>query len=635
MATLGNLNAVAGNYSEKALQDTIMQMLARFTPYVVTNYQPIDSIYGCFKGENTMGSNEQGVRPNADLSMIAAFIYKYGIDVTLPQGVERARLDTIAYRSLRYAIATHKAIKAIACKDGKYWGSTAKNDYQWESSLWAMSVAYSAYFQWQRLTNEDKQNLYKLLTAECNYELERDIPTGFEGDTKAEENGWEVDVLAATLGLFPNDPLAPRWFERMRDFAINSYSHTSDAENHTVIDPWYDQKTISDLYKGANLYPDWTLQNHDFFHTSYQNVVIQELGEAALALRLFQSGSEEKWRSNALLHNCDSVTRHVLNWLTLPDGEQAMPNGNDWSLFLYDQITSYSTMACMKGDADALLFERQALQQIHRRQKTTSDGSWLLRPDVGARRMGVQAHRVMMTWLMHEVFPTKTLEPSTWDDFASRHAEAKLFPCQQIVRTLTPDYFACFSFSKGKQNYTGYIAPFSESNNNLVTPYRERNTGNLTGYYEVAGKKVNSHLEGMPDFKVDGKYFEINATLIENDSTLRRTFTLRSTPEGLFYTDQVKALENITILQDKVGMLAISTDEFTKDSRTMTYFPGGVTIDFLLNVKGNTKGKPLYSDTRTNNSITTTKLYPFAGEPRSYRKGATVDKHRISYTIYK
>ncbi len=635
IATLGNLKAVADNYSEKTLQDTIMQMLSRFTPYIVNNYQPIDSVYGCFKGENTMGSNEQGVRPNADLSMTAAFIYKYSIGVNLPQGIDRSQLATLAYQSLRYAIGTHKAVRAIACKDGKYWGSTAKDDYQWESSLWAMSVAYSAYFQWQRLTAEDKQNLYQLLVAECNYELERDIPTGYEGDTKAEENGWEVDVLAATLGLFPNDPLAPKWFERMRAFAINSYSHPSDADNHTVIDPWYDQKTVADLHEGANLYPDWTLQNHDFFHTSYQNVVIQELGEAALALRLFQSASGERWKSNALLHNCDSVTKHVLNWLTLPDGEQAMPNGNDWSLFLYDQVTSYSTMACMTGDRDALRFEQEALKQIHHRQQTTKDGSWLQRPDVGARRMGVQAHRVMMTWLMHETFPTGTLQPSTWEEFAARHAEAKLFPCQQIVRTLTDDYFACFSFSKGKQSFTGYIAPFSKDNNNLVTPYREHNTGNLTGYYEVAGKRTNSRLEGTPDIKLNGKYFEINATLIENDSTLRRAFTLRSIPKGLLYIDKVKALENLTVLQDKVGMLAISTDEFTRSSRTMAYRPGEVTIDLLLTIDTNTKGKPYYSDTRTNNSITTTKVYPFAGEPRSYRKGVTVDKHRVSYTICK
>ena len=99
-----------------------------------------------------------------------------------------------------------------------------------------MSVAYSAYFQWDKLSEKQKGYIYSLLKAECNYELYRSIPTGYAGDTKAEENGWEANVLAATLGLFPNDELAPKWFERLREFAINSYSHPADINNNTVID---------------------------------------------------------------------------------------------------------------------------------------------------------------------------------------------------------------------------------------------------------------------------------------------------------------------------------------------------------------------------------------------------------------
>lgn len=211
--------------------------------------------------------------------------------------------------------------------------------------------------------------------------------------------------MAVALGLFPDNAKALQWFERMREFAINSYSHPDDASDNTVIDPEYDNKTVADLYRGQNLFDDWTLQNHSLFHTSYQNVVMQELGEAALALKLFQKELKgtEKWKSNALMHNNQNVMDRVLNRLALGDGELAMPNGNDWSLFLYDQITSYSTMACFLQNPVVLFLENMAYKYIQARQKTTSDGSWLLRADVGSRRMGVEAHRVMMTWLMHEV----------------------------------------------------------------------------------------------------------------------------------------------------------------------------------------------------------------------------------------
>lgn len=629
-----------------------------------------------------MGSDERGVRPNADLSMICAFMGKYAKDsVSLPANVSYQQLDTMALKTLTYAIDTHKAVRKKACIDGKYWGSISKTDYQWESSLWALSVAYSASFQWDKLSDTLKGDLYKLLKAECNYELERDIPTGYKYDTKAEENGWEVGVLAVTLGLFPEDELAPQWFERMREFAMNSYSHPSDASDTTVVTPWYDNKTVADLYKGPNLYPDWTLQNHGFFHTSYQNVVIQELGEAALALKAmndlprhllrmknaangnqtetngdsipntskkgieFTRHSFEKIDGKFLLHNCSKVAKNVLNWLTLPDGEQAMPNGNDWSLFLYDQVTSYSTLACMLQDPDDLLFEQRALEQISRRQRTTTDGSWLLNPDVGARRMGVETHRLMKSWLMHHYFPTGNMKATEWNDFANRYSEAKYFPCQRIVRTLTDNYFACFSFSEGKQSFTGYIEPLPHtlllkegrggSLCSLVVPFRKFNTGNIIGFYDIEGTEPNAHLTGEPEIKTSGEYFSIEATLAENDSTILRHFTLRSTSKGLSYSDKVvptgKRVKptkdnpkgELRINADYTGMLAISEDPFAGSNHKIIYSNGMTIIDNNLTIKTNAVKNAVFTDLSTDNSITTKKLYPFYHSPSW--------KHKIEY----
>ena len=226
---------------EAQMKDDLLQMLANFSLWMKNDFQPceapnsIGEVCGCFRGENTMANDERGVRPNADLSMICAFLVKYAKDkVTLPEGVTWAEVEDMAMQSLVFAYSTHKANRLKVCKGNNYWGSTSKNDYTWESSLWAMSVAYSAYFQWDKLTDEQKGYIYALLKAECNYELERSIPTGYVSDSKAEENGWEADVLAAALGLFPNDELAPRWFARLREFAINSYSHYADATDKTI-----------------------------------------------------------------------------------------------------------------------------------------------------------------------------------------------------------------------------------------------------------------------------------------------------------------------------------------------------------------------------------------------------------------
>lgn len=621
---------------------SVLSMLSQFMGFVAGDYHYINSDYACFRGENTMGSDERGVRTNADLSMVAAFMCRYARDsVSLPAGVTYQQLDAMAGKTLAYAVSTHKAVRRMPCKDGKYWGSTSRKDCQWESSLWALSVAYSAFFQWNALSDSMKADVGRLLKAECNYELERDIPTGYKYDTKAEENGWEAGVLAVTLALYPDDDLAPRWFERMREFVVNTYSHPSDADNKSVITPWYDGKTVADLYKGANLYPDWTLQNHGFFHTSYQNVVIQELGEAVLALKLMKNTRDKgtflsRGNWTWMLHNCVEVEKNVLNWLTLPDGEQAMPNGNDWSLFLYDQVTSYSTLACMLGDEDALYFERRCIEQIARRQKTTGNGTWLLHPDVGARRMGVQAHRLMMTWLMHHVFPTDGMKETEWSDFAERYSKAKYFPCQRIVRTLTDKYFACFSFSSGKRSYTGYIEPLVKNSIqpacscSLVVPYRKYNTGNIVGYYDLEGIKTNARLAGEPEIKTNGRYFSINALLAENDSVLLRHFFLRSTPRGLEYSDDVKMTgkrgsDSIKIKADRTGMLAVSDDVFAGQNHKFIYENGKTVIDDVLTVETNADACAVLKNKSTDNSVTNQKLYPFL-------KSAKM-KHKVLYKV--
>ncbi len=648
--------------AEGVMKDDLLQMLADFSLWMKNDFQPcaapnsLGEACGCFKGESTMNANEQGVRPNADLSMVCAFLVKYGKDkVTLPAGVSWTDLETIARQSLIFAYSTHKANKLKVCSNNGYWGSTSNSDHVWESSLWAMSVAYSAFFQWESLNEAQRGYIRAMLVAECNYELQRTIPTGYTGDTKAEENGWETNILAATLGLFPDHALAPRWFERLREFAINCYSHPDDATDHTVIDPEYNSLTVADLYRGQNLYNDYTLQNHNLFHTSYQNVVMQELGESALALKLFQQTlhGQEKWKTNALMHHNREVMDQVLNWLALADGELAMPNGNDWSLFLYDQITSYTTMACFLRDPHALMLENLAYKHIQARQRTTTDGAWLLRADVGARRMGVEAHRVMMTWLMHETLPTTDLTPTRWDDFNTAHQEARILQSQNIVRAATDDRFTCFSWSNGLSSYTGYIAANSPDKNKIIVPFRANNTGNFLGWYTVSGKGTNASpvVNGIYDLR--GNAWTMNGEINTNDAALNNRFALYSTPgNAVIYIDYVRANTSGTITREQGGLMAISTDEFTRTTRTLytaaadgtithcqsdgtqlsTFETDWVNIDNQLGILSQGDKLMAFGDRSNNNSILTAKLYPsYTSGPRSFQSGEVVDRRHVIY----
>lgn len=646
--------------SEDELKLSILQSLARFTQWVKNDYQvctapnSVGEACGCFKGENTMGNDEKGVRPNADLSMVCAFLVKYGKGVVdLPAGVTWDELEAMAMKTLVFAYSTHKANKLKTCSGDNYWGSVSTSDYAWESSLWAFSVAFSAYLQWDKLSTQQKGYVEKLLKAECNYELNRSIPTGYSGDTKAEENGWEADILAATLGLFPDDTLAPRWFERLRQFAINSYSHPSDATDQTVIDPDYDEVTVASLYRGANLYRDYTLQNHNYFHTSYQTSVIQESGEAALALALFQRGlhGQETWKTNALMHNNQKVQQEVLNWFSLPDGDVAMPNGNDWSIYLL--ASHHSTLACLLRNPDALLLESIAYKSFLARQQTTTDGALMLRSDVGARRMGCEAHKMVMTYLLHEMASTSDLMPTSFADYRSRVGQAHVVETQNVVRAFTPYRYTTFGWSTGLSSYTGYFVLNAPDKTRMVVPFRANNTGNLLGWYDVKGKKVNATPAVSGIYRLQDEGYVMNGELSANDGALSQRFALYSTPgNALIYLDHVKATQALTVTAEHGGLLAVSVDEYTRQQRTLYYEQDEaithrqsdgstlnqmnsrwINIDNTIGVLADHDGKVFsFGERFNNNSVMSAQFCAaYSNLSRTYQSGQVVDARQVVY----
>lgn len=640
---------------ETEMMQDLLQMLTDHLVYLKSLYTPCVSPTskgedcGFFKDTEGQGNDEKVVRPNADFSMICAFLYKYAQGkTTLPEGITWDEVKEMAMKSLIWGYSSHKANQFKVTSRNAYWGSTSTSDNTWESSLWAMSLCYAAYFLMDELTETQRAYIYNMVKAECNYELGRSIPTGFAGDTKAEENGWEADILACALGLYPDDALAAKWFDRLRDFAINSYSQVDDAQDKTVIDPDYDQKTVADYYRGQNLYDDYTLQNHNLFHTSYQNVVMQELGEAHLAMLLFQ-GNNVKWKTNALMHNQQKVMDEVLNRLALADGELAMPNGNDWSLFLFDQITSYSTMACFLRDKNALLLENMAYKFIKARQQTTKDGSWLLRSDVGSRRMGVEAHRVMMTYLMHTAASTADLKPTTWQEFSKEYEAAHLFKSQNIVRASSKDRFVTFSWSNGLKSYTGYFTDTTPDRNKIICPFRANNTGNLIGWYNVSGKGTNATpvVSGIYDLKENA--FTMNGRLQMNDGTLENSFVLAATRgNAIVYMNHVKGLQSGTIEGRRGGMLAITTDEFTRPQRTLYYESGSTPSDGKKLTQFNASwanidnsigvvtlggtGKMAFGEQANNNSILCSKFYPmYSTTPEKFIKDRVMERAIVIY----
>ena len=66
-----------------------------------------------------------------------------------------------------------------------------------------MSVAMAGGLLKDELASEMKY-ICNLLVSEADFQLTRVVPTGYEGDTKAEENGWAANVLACACAMIPS-----------------------------------------------------------------------------------------------------------------------------------------------------------------------------------------------------------------------------------------------------------------------------------------------------------------------------------------------------------------------------------------------------------------------------------------------
>ncbi len=619
---------------EQQMKSRCLAMLSRFMPYVKSIYKDAGKNKegepcGYFMARNSGQSNEDGVRTNADLAMVTAFVWRYGQDnlTALPEGIGYDDLERMATRALNYALSTHRSNQLKACTDKKYWG-TKDMHYQWESSLWALSVTLAAHFL-NKTEGREGALLRQLLAAEADYELTRKVPTGFAGDTKAEENGWEANVLACACALMPEHEHAAQWREAMIRFAFNCYTVAADAHNGTMMAG----RKASEWFEGQNLYDDYTLQNHNYFHTSYQNVVVQELVESMIALRLLGNTPTEKATGNTSLGTLSwrdvervfcwhwqEVWDEVLAPLALCDGELAMPNGNDWSMFLYDQLPTYAAMATVMRNKDALMLENMALKYTEARQSTTKDGAWMLNSDIGPRRMGVTAHRVMMTYLMHQLFPVDDLKPTEWKAFQRRQAATKLFESQNIVRSMSEDRFVCFSWSEGLKNVNCLIVPNLPDKNKIIVPYKKGIGGNLIGH------PFGYRLTGKPKFELDKYTWKASGVLHRGADEI--TFTITDCGKDKVQLDYAGA-------DSTIGMLAISTDPLTKTQRTLYYEGGSTTTDGQqtlefasgwVNIDNQIGVISLNEDNRMSfggrkevNSIYTTLLYPNTGNTMEKR----------------
>ncbi|MCC6751931.1 MAG: hypothetical protein IT371_30030 [Deltaproteobacteria bacterium] len=179
----------------------------------------------------------------------------------------RSLFDTagaFAIYGQRASDATARARGKQLFLDGLAHGQWGKiND--WARGVALSSVARAAHLLWAELDAATRAKVQQLMFDNAQLYLARLPESGHVGDSKAEENAWHADFLAAVLVYFPGVPNAAALEAKLRCFAYHSITRSTDAaycglktqtvydtfllENHNKTSPIYAASTIHLLAK--------------------------------------------------------------------------------------------------------------------------------------------------------------------------------------------------------------------------------------------------------------------------------------------------------------------------------------------------------------------------------------------------
>jgi hypothetical protein len=458
--------------------------------------------------------------------------------------------------SIRYCAATHVS-GAQKCPDGKQWGSTdPPGAGNWQSGMWTGTYAWTAWLAWDRLDLATKKDVERVVGWECDMLAKGHPPIGLWWDTKAEENGWEVPCLVLGELMFPNNSHQPAWHVSAEEYMMNTLCTAADATNNSIVDG----RPVNQWVRGANLQPDYTLENHGFFHPSYVGCSSYFMTQAAL----YCTYAGQPVPAAATHHFLD--TWGMFQTILLPWGEPACPQGMDWELHGLPFINLYAALATRQKDRLAARLEQQSLQYLRAWQNMHHGELDIPGSRYGFGRHAVNAEQLSYAFLAHKIFGPAAAELSA-RAAARRETGAWDRPYVDFIAQRTVEKFASFSW---KNKIMGLIMPIDyrhASNPEFIAPVPE----GLIGSFDLAprGSVKTSVVEHERHLTADG--FVTSGTLLRNGGRLRQTLRITSLgPRAVVYEDRVTAVSNITLRAEKGLEVGIENDEITGGLRLLT-----------------------------------------------------------------
>lgn len=302
---------------------------------------------------------EHYIRPNTTFAADLAFVWRFGNFDEKIVGISREKLlQEELIPMLRYLIRTHKT-GDLKTSDGKSWGDA------WQSAHWASALGNAAWWSWEKLPVEIRQGTRRVVAHEVDRIESTNPPHQVQFDSKSEENAWNSQILSAAIILMPDDIRRVKWEVALQKWAMSSYLRASDENNQTKVDG----KTVAEQFSGANIFDDFSLENHGFVHPDYMGAWTLNAGNDLDYLM-----SKRKPFASELF-NLSEIYNLQKRFL-LPDGGYCYPSGQDWAIFRNaDWMPSHATAVARFNDTEALYHLHNAIETAQKMQQRNADGA--------------------------------------------------------------------------------------------------------------------------------------------------------------------------------------------------------------------------------------------------------------------
>lgn len=507
-------------------------------------------------GSGISGGNE-GIRAISNMVFSSGALLKY--DEALSD-TERQQIMKRASSAIRYVVSTHKT-GTKKCRDGKQWGA------DWQSAYWTGTMGFGAWLLWDHLDPELKQGVERVVASEADRFLAVRPPAQRWLDTKAEENGWNMICLSVAANMFPSHPHAATWREKAVEYTMNTLSVPNDLNDKTLIDG----RPVSQWVSGANLHPDFTLENHSIFHPAYLECSTYFLTQSAMHYAYAH-------------HNVPQAANHhlmdtwqVLQTIMLPCGESAFPQGMDWELHGLPKINLLASLATYKQDPLAAGMEKIVLQRIRTWQNMQNGDLAVPGSPLGFTRHAIVAEQATYGYLAHKLFGSPTITETTVSKDASRLKCVRHYSSIEVTLHRTENKLFTFSW---KNKIMGMLVPIGaghEASPHFTVPIQNGFVGSTE--LSTGGDPKTTVLENTWEENTNG--FETTGTLLTNGDRLKQTLRVTSVGEKtVVYQDHVSAQADVSVAREKGVPIGIENDTLSGGKRVIYHRDGKTVLDW-------------------------------------------------------